>query len=127
MKSVNKIIALSCVFCYFAGLYIIAAKMGLIKLIVRYGVSKAIEEIPETFPDIKYLYIGLAVYSLIFVIIAIIIFATITRHGKDMDQLHEESSKIFQSSATINNMINQSNDTEIDFASYNGILPHCHL
>ena len=40
MKIVNKYILASCVFCYFAGIYLIASKMGIMRLISRYGLSR---------------------------------------------------------------------------------------
>ena len=41
----------------------IASRFGLIKLITRYGLAESFDQIPKDFPQIKYLYIGLAVYT----------------------------------------------------------------
>lgn len=91
MKTVNKYILASCVFCYFAGIYLIAAKMGIMRLISRYGLSRAIDEWPADFPSLNLVYICLAVYTIFFAIITYIIYKNIESHGKDMDVLQQKA------------------------------------
>ena len=92
MKTVNKYILASCVFCYFAGIYLIAAKMGIMRLISRYGLSRAIDEWPADFPSLNLVYICLVVYTVFFAIITYIIYRNIESHGKDMDVLQQKAS-----------------------------------
>ena len=94
MKTVNKYILASCVFCYFAGIYLIAAKMGIMRLISRYGLSRAIDEWPADFPSLNLVYICLAVYTIFFAIITYIIYRNIESHGKDMDVLQQKASTL---------------------------------
>lgn len=105
MRTVNKIILFSCIFCYFAGLYLIALKFGLIKLLVRYEISEWFNEVPKDFPQIKYLYIGLAVYTVFFLMISIIIMRTASRHGDDMEQLQGDIVEVNNFSEDINALI----------------------
>lgn len=94
MKTVNKIIMCACVVAYFAGLWIIASRFGFVKLLVRYGVSGVFEEIPKTFPEVKYLYYGLGLYTLLFIIVACVVYAVITRHSKEQDDLQQEAASV---------------------------------
>lgn len=94
MKIVNKYILASCVFCYLAGLYLIALKMGIMRLISHYGISQAFEEWPANFPSLNLVYICLAVYTLFFAIITYIIYRNIESHGKDMDILQQKASTL---------------------------------
>ena len=94
MKTVNKYILASCVFCYFAGIYLIAAKMGIMRLISHYGLSRAIDEWPADFPSLNLVYICLAVYTIFFAIITHIIYRNIESHGKDMDVLQQKASTL---------------------------------
>ena len=105
MRTVNKIILFSCIFCYFAGLYLIALKFGLIKLLVRYEISEWVNEVPKNFPQMKYLYIGLAVYTVFFLMISIIIMRTASRHGDDMEQLQGDIVEVNNFSEDINALI----------------------
>ena len=105
MRTVNKIILFSCIFCYFAGLYLIALKFGLIKLLVRYEISEWFNEMPKDFPQMKYLYIGLAVYTVFFLMISIIIMRTASRHGDDMEQLQGDIVEVNNFSEDINALI----------------------
>ena len=57
MKFISKVTIISCVCCYFGGLWFIASRFGLAKLLSRYGLSQAFNEIPKNFPQIKYLYL----------------------------------------------------------------------
>lgn len=113
MKTVNKIILLSCIFCYFAGLYFIALKFGLIKLLVRYGMSELFYEIPKNFPEIKYLYWGVAVYTVIFILLSIIILRTASKHGKEMDQVKCEASVVQDYSETLRQLLAQNTNSTI--------------
>lgn len=94
MKTVNKYILASCVFCYFAGLYLIAVKMGIMRLISRYGLSQAIDEWPADFPSLNLVYICLAVYTVFFATITYIIYKNIESHAKDMDVLRQKASTL---------------------------------
>lgn len=111
MKTINKIILLSCIFCYFAGLYFIALKFGLLKLLVRYGLSEIFDEIPKNFPDIKYLYWGLAIYTVIYLLLSIIILRTASNHGKEMDQVKNEASEVQDYSETLRQLLAQNTDS----------------
>lgn len=113
MKTVNKIILLSCFFCYFAGLYIIALKFGLLKLLTRYGLSEMFDEIPKNFPEIKYLYWGLAIYTVIYLLLSIIILKTASKHGKEMDQVKGEASVVQNYSETLRLLVAQNSNSTI--------------
>lgn len=94
MKTVNKYILASCVFCYFAGIYLIASKLGIMRLISRYGLSRTLDEWPADFPSLNLVYICLAVYTVFFTIITYIIYRNIESHGKDMDVLQQKASML---------------------------------
>lgn len=94
MKTVNKYILASCVFCYFVGIYLIAAKMGIMRLVSRYGLSRALDEWPADFPSLNLVYICLAFYTVFFAIITYVIYRNIDSHGKDMDVLQQKASTI---------------------------------
>lgn len=113
MKTVNKIILLSCIFCYFAGLYIIALKFGLLKLLTRYGLSEMFDEIPKNFPEIKYLYWGLAIYTIIYLLLSFIIMRTASKHGKEMDQVKNEASVVQDYSETLRLLVAQNSNNTI--------------
>lgn len=113
MKTVNKIILLSCVFCYFAGLYIIALKFGLFKLLARYGLSEMFDEIPKNFPEIKYLYWGVAVYTVIYLLLSYIIMRTASKHGKEMDLIKSEASEVQNYSETLRLLLAQNVNSAI--------------
>ena len=114
MRTVNKIILLSCIFCYIVGLYIIALKFGLIKLLVRYEISEWFNEVPRDFPQMKYLYIGLAVYTVFFLIISIIIMRTASRHGDDMEQLQDDIVEVNNFSEDINALIQAYKNADVE-------------
>lgn len=84
----------SCAFCYVAGLYGVLLKFGAIKLISRYGISGLFDEIPQSFPEIKYMYGALALYTLAFALIAYVIYRVITRHGQDTDALQAQIRRV---------------------------------
>ena len=73
MKAVPKITIFSCIFCYFAGLWMIASRFGLVKLVSKYGLTAAFTQIPKDFPQMKYLYMGMAAYTVLFVLLSILI------------------------------------------------------
>jgi hypothetical protein len=56
--------------------------------------SEIFDEIPKNFPEIKYLYWGVAVYTVIFILLSIIILRTASKHGKEMDQVKCEASVV---------------------------------
>ncbi len=113
MKTVNKIVLFSCIFCYFAGLYFIALKFGLIKLLVRYGFSEIFNEIPKNFPEMKYLYWGLAIYTVIYLLLSIIILRTASKHGQEMDQVKCEASEVQNYSETLRLLMAQNSNSTI--------------
>ena len=84
----------SCVFCYFAGIYLIAVKMGILRIINQYGISRIMDEWPADLPSLKFVYICLAIYTVIFAIITYIIYRNIESHGKDMEALQQKTSTI---------------------------------
>lgn len=94
MKTVIKIILGSCIFYYFAGLWTIASRFGLVKIFVRYGVSESFDKIPEDFPQIKYLYIGLIVYTVVFILVAYLICKSGNRTVKEQEQLQQQSAEV---------------------------------
>ena len=94
MKTVNKYIMASCVFCYFAGIYLIASKLGFLRIINQYGISRIMDEWPADLPSLKFVYICLAIYTVIFAIITYIIYRNIESHGKDMEALQQKTSTI---------------------------------
>lgn len=69
----------SCVFCYFAGLWIVASRFGLVKLMMRYGISEIFDEIPKDFPNIKYLYYGLLGYTILYAIVCYVIYKYVSK------------------------------------------------
>jgi hypothetical protein len=94
MKIVNKYILASCVFCYFAGIYLIASKMGIMRLISRYGLSRTLDEWPADFPSLNIIFICLVVYTIFFAIITYVIYRNIESHSKDMDVLQQKASTL---------------------------------
>ena len=91
MKTVNKYILASCVICYFVGIYLIAVKIGFMRLISRYGLSKALDKWPENFPSLNIVYVCLAIYTIFFALITYIIYRNIENHGKEMDILQKKT------------------------------------
>lgn len=84
----------SCVFCYFAGMWIIASRFGLFKILMRYGVTEIFDEIPKSFPQMKYLYIAFAVYTLLFAIVTYIIYKVVSRQEEDHRILQQQVSEV---------------------------------
>lgn len=107
MKTVPKIIMYSCLFCYFAGLWMIASRFGLIKLVTRYGLAESFDQIPKDFPQIKYLYIGLAVYTVAFVILTYFIYKYSEGTAKEQIQLQQEISIVMSYSERMNVLLSQ--------------------
>ncbi len=94
MKIVNKYILASCVFCYFAGLYMIAAKAGIMRLISQYGLHRTFNEWPEDFPSFGLVSAFLVLYTIVFVIITIWIYKANERHAQATDKLQAEAAQI---------------------------------
>ena len=90
MKTVNKYILASCVFCYFAGIYLIADKLGYLQLIGDYGLQQVISEWPAEFPSMTMVFIFLAVYTLFFILITYVIYRANENHAKATDQLQQQ-------------------------------------
>ena len=113
MKTTTKIISASCVFCYFAGLWIIATRFGLIKLISRYGVSELLDGIPKDFPQMKYLYIGLGVYTVLFAAISYFIIKYSEGAANEQTQLQQESGAVASYSESMNTLLAQYDRSDI--------------
>lgn len=84
----------SCVFCYFAGIYLLGTRFGLFKLLSRYGLSEIFDEIPKSFPEMKWLYIGLALYTLLFIVVVVIIYKVSKRQVEEQEQLQQEAATV---------------------------------
>ena len=111
MKTVNKIILASCVFCYFAGIYIVAVKMGIIRLISQYGLSRCIDEWPADFPSLNFVWVFLVIYTIVFAMITYVIYKNIEKHSEETDELQQKTSIIH----------NYSDDLSTVVARYNRI------
>ena len=94
MKTVTKYIIASCVFCYFAGIYMIIVKMGLMRLISRFGLSRVFHEWPEDFPSLNLVFICLALYTLFFILITYWIIKVSKKQGEEMDVLQQKASAL---------------------------------
>lgn len=68
--------------------------MGIMRLISRYGLSRAFDEWPENFPSLNFVLICLAIYSFIFALLTYIIYRNIENHGKVMDVLQQKAVKL---------------------------------
>lgn len=89
MKIVNKYILASCVFCYFAGIYLLAIKFGIMRFISQYGFSRAFDEWPADFPSLNLVYICLAIYTILFALVTYVIYKYIENHSKETDKLQQ--------------------------------------
>lgn len=113
MKSITKITLCSCFFCYFAGLWTIASRFGLVKLITKYGLSESFDQIPKDFPQIKYLYIGLAIYTIVFIILSYFIVRYCELTEKKQEQLQQEASVVASYSEEMSILLSQFECSEI--------------
>ncbi len=107
MKIVNKYILASCVFCYFGGLYIAASKMGIMRLVSRYGLSRSFSEWPEDFPSLNLIIVCLAVYTVLFIIVAWWLMKFTIRHGEEMDQLQQKASTLHNYSEQVSMIVSR--------------------
>ena len=105
MKIVNKYILASCVFCYFAGIYMIADKLGLLQYISRYGIN----DWPEEFPSLTTIGIFLIIYTLLFAVITYWIYRANERHAVETDVLQQKVSTIHNYSERLSLVISQYN------------------
>lgn len=117
MKTITKIILGSCIFCYFAGIWIIASRFGLIKLMSRYGLAEAFDQIPKDFPQIKYLYIGLAVYTVFFVIAACIAVKVSQHASEEQERLQQESGAVATYAEQMNMLLSRFERSAINDAN----------
>lgn len=113
MKTITKIIMYSCLFCYFAGLWIISSRFGLIKLITRYGLAESFHQMPKDFPQVKYLYIGLVGYSVLFLLLSYIIYKYSERSVNEQEQLQEEVYMVMSYTERLNNLLSQYDHSDI--------------
>lgn len=97
----------SCLFCYLAGLWVIASRFGLFKLITLYGLAESFDQIPNGFPQVKYLYIGLAVYTVLFVMLSFFIYKYSERAAKEQVQLQQEGSIVVSYEECMNVLLSQ--------------------
>jgi hypothetical protein len=102
MKIRRNIILFSCIFCYFAGLWIISTRFGLVKLLMRYGVSEAFDAIPKNFPQMIYLYYGLIGYTILFAIITYFIYKFVSKAWKEQEVLQQQANEIFNYAEEMN-------------------------
>lgn len=99
----------SCVFCYFAGIWMIASRFGLVKLVSRYGLAEAFDRIPKDFPQFKFLYYGLAIYTLLYIFLVWFIYKVITRQGREQGQLQQEALEVVGYAEEMNSLLAQYN------------------
>ena len=97
----------SCVFCYLGGLSLFLVKVGIMRLISKYGINRLIQEWPEEFPSLTIVYIGVAIYTLLFIIITICIYRKIENHSKETDELQQKSSVIHNHSEQLSVIISK--------------------
>ena len=105
MKTTRNILMCSCIFCYFAGLWIIASRFGIVKVFTKYNLSEAIDKIPENFPNIEYLYYGLAGYTFLFKIVTYIIYNVASQAGKEQDELQQQSCEVNNYAEKVNTLL----------------------
>ena len=72
----------------------VVSRFGLITLITRYGLADSFDLIPKDFPQVKYLYIGLAVYTVLFVVLSYCIYKYCEKTAKEQIQLQQENSTV---------------------------------
>lgn len=94
MKTVTKIILSSCFFCYFGGIWIIISRFGLVKIITRYGLAELFDQIPKEFPQIKILYMVLAIYTILYIFVTYLIYKTSNRASNEQEQLQQDATFI---------------------------------
>ena len=94
MKIVNKYILASCVFCYFAGIYMIADKVGFLRFADEYGIENLLKEWPEELPSLSFVWGFLAVYTFVFIIITYVIYRANETHAKETDKLQQQSEEL---------------------------------
>ena len=95
--------------------YCLSLRVG--KLLSRYGLSQAFDEIPKDFPQIKYLYIGLAIYTVLFVIVAYMLYTYTERTSKEQDQLQQEASIVVSYAECMNVLLAQYDRSSIKDAT----------
>lgn len=94
MKTVNKYIIASCVFCYFAGIYMIIVKMGIMRLISRFGMSRVFHEWPADFPSLNLVCLCLIAYTLLFILITYWLIRICKKQGEEMDVIQQQASAL---------------------------------
>lgn len=117
MKSVTKIILYSCVFVYGAGLWVIASRFGLVKLITRYGLAESFDQIPKDFPQVEYLYIGLIGYTILFAILTYFIVKYSERTVKEQAQLQQEAAVVASFAEKMNLLLSQYERSDVKDAN----------
>lgn len=96
-----------------------ASRFGLVKLIMRYGLSGSFDQIPKDFPQIKYLYVALAVYTVLFAILTYIIYRYCERTAKEQDRLQEEVVVAVSYTECMNVLMSQYQRSSINDAKIN--------
>jgi hypothetical protein len=79
------------------------------RLLSRYGLSRAIDEWPADFPSLNLVYVCLAVYTIFFILITYIIYRNIESHGKDMDTLQQKASTLHNYSEGLSLVVSRYN------------------
>jgi hypothetical protein len=82
------------VFCYFAGLWIVASRFGLVKLMTRYGISEIFDEIPKDFPNMKYLYYGLLIYTILYAIVCYVIYKYVSKATEEQEVVQQQVAEV---------------------------------
>lgn len=90
----RRIILCSCVVCYFFGLWNIASRFGITKILMRYGVSDLFDEFPKNFPQMEYLWVGIAAYTLLFLTATWIIYRVTTKAEQEQSVIQDGASEI---------------------------------
>lgn len=109
MKTVNKYILASCVFCYFMSLYLFADKFGIMRLISRHGLHHVIDNWPENLPSLNIVYICLAIYTLSYAVLTYWILKVCTQYGKEMEALSQDVSTLHNYSASLSLIVSRYN------------------
>ena len=85
----------------------IVSRFGLIKLITRYGLAESFDQIHKDFPQVMHLYIGLAVYTVFFVILSFFTYKYSERTTKERVQLQQEVSIVVSYAERMNVLLSQ--------------------
>ena len=85
----------------------IASRFGLVKLVSKYGLTAAFTQIPKDFPQMKYLYMGMAAYTVLFVLLSILIVRFTNKASKEQEALQRESAKVASLEESMNVLVSR--------------------